>query len=250
MHSLSGHQTHFLIEIFAYFVAARVYWVFAKRELRLPSTLDRLCLLAGATFGAAVGSKVLHVLEHLPTLLSQDDLLLWLAGKSVLGGFLGGTVGVEIAKKMVGWQGATGDAWVPAITVGLMLGRVGCQLSGTWDLTYGNPTTLPWAWDYGDGIGRHPTGLYEIILVGALFITVWKNQRFGSAPGARFAAFLMGYCLIRFALDLLKPPFAPVAGGALPVAQYACLSAIQWAAVAGFGAYLALLRHRLSAVRN
>jgi phosphatidylglycerol---prolipoprotein diacylglyceryl transferase len=249
MHSLPGHEFHFVVEVIAYFVAARIYWSFARAERVVPSAVDRLCMLAGAVFGAAVGSKALHVLEHLPVLLAQNELGLWLGGKSVLGGFMGGTLGVEVVKKWVGWRAPTGDAWVPAMAAGLMIGRIGCQFSGLWDLTYGSPTSLPWAWDYGDGIGRHPTGLYEIILVGALFALVWTNRRLREAPGARFAAFLMGYCAIRFALDFLKPPFSPAAAGTLPAAMYGGLSAIQWAAVLGFGAYLLLLRHRLAVAK-
>ena len=245
LHSLPGRDAHFFVEVLAYFVAARVYWAVAKRQPGMPAKAERLFLLAGAVFGAFLGSKLLHVLEHLPALLAADDALLWFAGKSVLGGFIGGTLGVELAKRLLHHQGATGDPWVPALAAGLMLGRVACQLSGTWDLTYGNPTTLPWAWNYGDGIGRHPTGLYEIILVGALFASSWNNTQLRRSPGARFAAFLMGYCMLRFGLDFLKPPFGPAAAGALPVAVYGGLSAIQWAAVAGAAGYLLLLRFRL-----
>ena len=92
-----------------------------------------------------------------------------MGGKLVLGGFIGGTLGVEITKKAIDWTKTTGDPWVPALAVGLIIGRLGCQFSGTWDQTYGIPTALPWAWDYGDGIGRHPTGFYEIPLVGIAY---------------------------------------------------------------------------------
>ncbi len=223
-----------------------MYWYFAKADSIKPSKTDRLCLLAGAIFGAAVGSKGLHVLEHLPALIARDDMALWLGGKSVLGGFLGGTIGVEIAKKLVGWRASTGDVWVPALAVGLIVGRIGCQFSGTWDGTYGSPTALPWAWDYGDGIGRHPTAFYEIILVLSLACVVWRYRRLRAASGARFAAFLMGYCIIRFGLEFLKPPFGLAANGALPVALYMSLTAIQWAAIVGIIGYSCLLKYRLN----
>lgn len=246
MQSFFGHHLHLVLELLAYFVAARMYWYFAKADSIKPSKIDRLCLLAGAVFGAALGSKGLHVLEHLPALLQQSDAWLWLGGKSVLGGFLGGTIGVEITKKLVGWRVSTGDAWVPALASGLVLGRIGCQFSGTWDGTYGSPTALPWAWDYGDGIGRHPTAFYEIILVLALTCVVWQYQRLRAASGARFATFLMGYCIIRFGLEFLKPPFGLAADGVLPVALYAGLTAIQWAAITGVCGYFCLLKYRLN----
>lgn len=193
-----------------------------------------------------LGSKLLHVLEHLPYLMQANDASLWIGGKSVLGGFIGGTLGVELVKKAVAWRNPTGDAWVSALAVGLMVGRMGCQFSGTWDQTYGIPTSLPWAWNYGDGIGRHPTGLYEFVLVG-LSLTVSRRREVRATPGASFALFLTLYCLIRFALEWLKPPFGPSSAGTLPVALYFGFTAIQWAALAGLVGYGALLRHRLCA---
>jgi prolipoprotein diacylglyceryltransferase len=250
LHSLPGQQAHVLLELLAYFIGARFYWRAARTHPLPAAWIDRLALLAGAVLGAALGSKLLHVFEHLPTLLARNDAALWLGGKSVLGGFIGGTLGVEIAKRLVGWHRTTGDAWVPALAVGLMIGRMGCQLSGTWDQTYGIPTSLPWAWDYGDGIGRHPTGLYEILLVALLFFSLWFSPRLQRAAGARFAVFLTGYCAIRLLLEFLTPPFGALAEGTLPVAIYGGLTAIQWLALVGILGYGLLTRARLRAVNR
>jgi prolipoprotein diacylglyceryltransferase len=238
-----SHTPHLVFEALAYFIAARVYWR-AQPALQ-PAPRDRFLLLACAVFGAALGSKGLHVLEHLPTLLARHDLALWIGGKSVLGGFLGGTLGVELAKRAIGWRAPTGDAWVAPIAIGLVIGRVGCQLSGLWDQTYGNPTTLPWGWNYGDGIARHPVAAYEMIAVVLLYVGVQRQWR--ERPGARFAALLLGYCALRFVLEYLKPPFGPLAPDTLPVALYAGLTPIQWAALAGGAWYGLLLRRRVVA---
>ena len=236
-------MVHFALEACAYAVGARMYWR-AARAQPAPPRNDRLALLAGAILGAFIGSKLLHLAEHLPALVQANDVQLWLAGKSLVGGLLGGTLGVELVKRNIGWTRPTGDAWVPALASGIMVGRIGCQLSGMWDLTYGIPTTLPWAWDYGDGIGRHPTATYEILLVGALWFALagWHV----AAPGARFAAFLLGYCVIRFMLEFLKPPFGPPEASALPAALYGGLTAIQWAAALGATYFTVSLSRRLS----
>lgn len=248
LHSLPGTRPHVVLEAIAYLAAARVYWAAARHQPRPAGALDRWLLVGCAIAGAALGSKALHVLEHLPTLLAHGGAGDWLGGKSVLGGFIGGTLGVEAGKLAIGWRASTGDAWVPAIAVGLMIGRLGCQVSGLWDQTYGTPTALPWGWDYGDGVPRHPTALYEIVLVGLAWFGVRRWR--GAAPGARFAAFLAAYCVIRLLLDLLKPPFGPATAAelaaTLPVARYAGLTAIQWTALAGLAGYLALLRQRLA----
>ena len=242
LHSLDGQQPHLVLEAAAYFVAARVYWAQARHAPQPAVSLDRWKILACAIFGAAVGSRALHVFEHFAALLRNGDLQAWLGGKSVLGGLMGGTLGAELGKRWVGWRRSTGDAWVPAIAVGLIIGRIGCQLSGLWDDTYGTPTTLPWGWDYGDGVPRHPTALYEIVLVAACWALVRRIPR--QPSGVRFAAFLAGYCLIRLGLEFFKPPFGAGAVDALPVVRHAGLTAIQWAAVAGLVAYSRLLMYR------
>ncbi|CAN5225587.1 hypothetical protein BH09PSE6_BH09PSE6_03030 [soil metagenome] len=251
LHSTQGVAAHTVFEVLAYFVGARVYWLRAARSPRPSQAADRWLLVASVVFGAALGSKTLHVLEHLPWLLEQGTRDDWLSGKSVLGGFIGGTLAVELCKHAIGWRQSTGDAWVLPLAIGLCIGRIGCQLSGTWDQTYGIPTSLPWGWDYGDGVARHPTGLYEIVSV--IVLTVPLMARFRRHAGARFAAFMTGYCAIRLAIDFLKPPFGGGDGGAaagsLPVASVGGLSAIQWAACAGLVGYGLLLRHRLGDAR-
>jgi phosphatidylglycerol:prolipoprotein diacylglycerol transferase len=249
LRSLPGTVPHVVLEALAYLVASRTYWSVARTQLRPSRASDRWLLAACAIAGAAVGSKSLHVLEHLPALWHQGAAGAWLGGKSVLGGFIGGTLAVETGKRVIGWRPSTGDAWVPAIAVGLMIGRLGCQLSGLWDQTYGRPTDLPWGWDYGDGVPRHPAALYEMVLVALAWFGVSRLR--SAAPGARFAAFLAAYCAIRLLLEFLKPPFGPVTAAelatTLPVARYVGLTAIQWTAAAGLAGYLAMLRHRLRA---
>lgn len=242
LHSTTGPQAHIVLEAAAYMIGARVYWAGARRVPQPASRLDRWLLLACVVFGAAAGSKLLHVAEHLSYFVRQGSAAEWLAGKSILGGLIGGTLGAEAGKRAIGWRASTGDAWVPAIAIGLIVGRVGCQLSGLWDGTFGTPTALPWGWDYGDGIPRHPTALYEIVGVAALWALV---RRIPAQPsGARFAAFLAGYCLLRFALEGLKPPFGGDPGSGLPVDTFAGLTAIQWLAALGILAYLRLYRYR------
>jgi prolipoprotein diacylglyceryltransferase len=239
----AGTWPHFLLEACAYTIGANVYWRAARRlRIAQPELHDRLAMIAGAILGAFLGSKLLHVAEHFPALVARNDAQLWLAGKSLVGGLLGGTLGVEIVKRRVGWTLPTGDPWVPALAVGIIIGRMGCQLSGMWDLTYGSPTSLPWGWDYGDGVMRHPTAAYEIILVAILWLVVACARL--APPGARFAAFIMGYCAIRFALEFCKPPFGD-ATAVLPATLYAGLTAIQWASLGGVAYFAASLRKRL-----
>lgn len=167
--------------------------------------------------------------------LGGQPLTAWLGGKTIVGGLLGAILGVETAKRLLNWPASTGDGFVVPFAAALVIGRMGCQLAGVSDLTYGNVTSLPWGWDYGDGLARHPTAIYEILGVGAL--TWWSMSARFSRPGDRFRAFVVGYLVLRFGLDYLKPPFGRAAAGVLAPDRWSNLSAIQWACVAGLAYY-------------
>lgn len=221
---------HVAFEWLAYALGARLFFHVRGRDPQAPPPRDRLLLMAAALFGAAFGSVALHFAQSAGA-LSALPVTQWISGKSVLGGLLGGTMATELAKRWIGWRASTGDAWVPALALGLVVGRLGCQLAGPWDMTFGSPTGANWGWDYGDGILRYPTGFLEMAAVAALF-AVLRPRHFTHA-GQRFNAFLLGYCLIRFLLDFLKPPFGEAASATLPVDVHAGLTAIQWTALAG-----------------
>ncbi len=226
---------HLAFESGAMTVAGLLYW---RRSNAVTQPVDRWTrwgLLAGAAVGAGIGSRCLYMLQYWHTLNAQP-LASWLGGKTIVGGLLGAIAGVETAKQLFRWGTSTGDGFVLPLTVGVMVGRVGCQLSGLSDLTYGNVTALPWGWDYGDGLARHPTALYEILGTGLLGYGVLRGA-FATRPGDRFRAFVVGYLLLRVALDFLKPPFGPVAPGELAPGRWGALTAIQWACLAGVAYY-------------
>ena len=226
---------HWVLESSAFTVGGLCYW---RTRRGAPQPADAWIswgILAGAAAGAALGSRALYVLQYL-TALSHQPLGLWLGGKTLVGGLLGAIAGVESAKRLLGWAASTGDGFVWPVMAAIVVGRVGCQLSGLSDLTYGNATSLPWGWDYGDGIPRHPTAFYEIVGL-ALIAFLLRRGRFFSRSGDRFRAFMVGYLLLRIGLDFLKPPFGPSPAGLLQPDRYGPLSAIQWACLLGLAYY-------------
>jgi prolipoprotein diacylglyceryltransferase len=113
--------------------------------------------------------------------------------------------------------------------VGLAIGRVGCFLAGLHDDTYGLPTAAPWGLDFGDGMPRHPTQLYEIAIVLPLG---WALHRARFAmPGLAFKLFLAAYLLWRLFIEFLKP---------VPMAWSLGLSGIQWTCLVALAVYLPL----------
>lgn len=209
---------------------------FYRRQRRLMGaggilTPGEFAIAAGCIFGAAIGNKLVFWIEmpHLFALYWNIPAA-WLGGQSMVGGLLGGLIGVEIAKKLTGITRSTGDAFVFPVLFGLMIGRVGCFLAGLEDGTYGNPTDLPWGIDFGDGISRHPTQLYEIAFAGASWLALRRLQPLlAPRPGLLFKTLLVGYLVWRLAIDGIKP---------VPYVYPLGLSGIQWVCLAALVVYL------------
>jgi prolipoprotein diacylglyceryltransferase len=107
---------------------------------------------------------------------------------------------------------------------------VGCFIAGLHDDTFGLPTTLPWGVDFGDGLTRHPTQLYEIAVLGLLGAALHHlRPKLAATPGLAFKLFLSSYLGWRFLVEFLKP---------VPVAYPLGLSGIQWTCLIALLAYL------------
>jgi prolipoprotein diacylglyceryltransferase len=115
------------------------------------------------------------------------------------------------------------------LCIGIAVGRIGCFIAGLADDTYGRPTHLPWAVDFGDGIGRHPVQIYEILFLAMLGSALSRPFRLPS--GARFRIFLADYLAWRVAIDFIKPQ--PLLAG-MNVIQWACASGLLVLAVLFF----------------
>lgn len=207
------HLAHAVFEAAAISIGAFYYrWLQQRSGVSLGSLLEggRFAVLLGCLFGAAIGNKLVFWIEMphlLPLYWNKPEV--WFAGQSMVGGLLGGLIGVELAKKWTGQRESTGDAFVFPVLLGLMIGRVGCFMAGLDDGTFGEPTIMPWGIDFGDGISRHPTQLYEIAFAAALW---WGLQRrraeWSVQPGLMFKAMLCSYLTWRLLVDGLKPvPF-------------------------------------------
>ena len=122
-------------------------------------------------------------------------------------------MGVEAYKAWRGIKGSTGVVFVGGFAAGCAVGRWGCLFTGLPDLTYGRPTSLPWAVDLGDGLGRHPVQVYESLAMLA-FLSAWLAGLGLRSPWAMrrgFYALCVWYGAQRFAWEFLKP-YPPVVG--------------------------------------
>lgn len=218
--SVSLHP-HPVFEALAYLIGFRLYLYRRKREGDLLPTRTRWAIVVAAIIGAALGSKVLFWLIDPPQTLARiSDVHYLMGGKTIVGGLIGGVALVEITKWRLGITRATGDIFVVPLAIGMMIGRVGCFLTGLDDNTHGTATSLPWGVDFGDGIHRHPTQLYEILVLGTLAWWLSRRARRTHREGDIWRLFLIAYMVWRFAIDGMKP--GP---------RWAGLASIQWAAL-------------------
>jgi phosphatidylglycerol:prolipoprotein diacylglycerol transferase len=200
---------HALFETLAYAVGYALYRRARSRSGDILDDGQRWLIIAAAAVGALFGSRILGLMEHAPNLTPTWNIVLRNGGKTIVGGLLGGWIGVELIKRLRGIRSRTGD-------------RVGCFLAGLADDTYGTPTSLPWAVDFGDGVPRHPTQLYEILFLIVLAAILHRYNQRPHPEGSTFRLFLLAYLTWRLFIDFIKPQ--PLIYG---------LNFIQWACVAG-----------------
>jgi phosphatidylglycerol:prolipoprotein diacylglycerol transferase len=214
---------HWVFEGLAYLVG--LFWVGVGR--RFGDVLDRRArwtIVVAALAGGLVGSRILAWVEN-PFALADASARVHdvVAAKTIVGGIAGGLIAVEWIKRIRGIRVATGDLLTLPLIAGIAIGRVGCFLSGLEDQSYGVATSLPWGVDFGDGISRHPTQLYEVVVlcgVGALLAR--RGDRL-TTTGDRFKLFVVWYMAFRFVVDFIK---AGVHVGGLTMIQWVCLGVL------------------------
>jgi len=154
------------------------------------------CLAAGAIVGAYLSGSF--------TFWGQGGFAL---AHSVAGALVGAIVGVELYKLARGIRMSTGIVFAGPFAGGVAVGRWGGLFAGLADQTFGVATTLPWAVDLGDGIGRHPVQVYESLAMAAFFVAfvVSLRARAPWATGHGFYWLAITYGVQRFMWEFLKP---------------------------------------------
>jgi phosphatidylglycerol:prolipoprotein diacylglycerol transferase len=213
---------HWVLEMLAYAAGFRVYLWLRRRDGDAIDDVGRWWVIAAAAMGAVAGSKILYWLEDPSlTFAHRSDLASLAGGKTIVGALVGGLFAVEAMKLRLGITRRTGDLFAVPLCVGIAIGRVGCFLTGLNDHTFGVATRLPWGVDFGDGITRHPTQLYESAFAILLGLFLWKRSSNPHIEGDIFRMFMVAYFAFRLGMDFLKPGVRIIFG--LSTIQVACL---------------------------
>jgi prolipoprotein diacylglyceryltransferase len=191
------------VVLLAAFVVAGIVRRAESRRLGYAAQPGYRWVSVGALLGALLGSKLgmlLYVDRSAWGAVFDELWRLETSGKTVIGALMGGYLGVEVAKKLVGIRRSTGDAFAVAVPLSLGIGRIACVLGGC---CYGTPSHQPWAIHLA-GADRHPVQLYEAaldLLLAAAVFSARSPMPQGRAPGALWKLSLMGYASIRILLD-------------------------------------------------
>jgi phosphatidylglycerol---prolipoprotein diacylglyceryl transferase len=186
-----------------------------QRPLGL-SRVNRLAIGLAAFCGGMLGAKLPFVLMDWEGFLSGSA---WFDnGKTLVMGLVGGYFGVEAIKWALDIRVRTGDSFAAPVAAAVGVGRLACFVGGC---CYGTASDLPWAVDFGDGIRRHPTQLYECAFHLSCAVILMQLQARGLLRGQLIKLYIIAYLLYRFATEYIRPEPALWLG----------FTAYQWAAV-------------------
>ncbi|GEN68742.1 prolipoprotein diacylglyceryl transferase [Chryseobacterium rhizosphaerae] len=216
---------HPIFETIGMFLGMRYYFYLKRKSKEKLSFNTSAAVLIGATAGALIGSKLIGNLENPYTLFENFSVKRFWSNNTIVGGLAFGLIGVELAKKIVKHTESTGDLIVFPLMLAIMIGRVGCFLTGIHEETYGIPTDSIFGMHLGDQYLRHPVALYEIAFLFILWIALRYIQRLKNhSSGFIFQVFMLSYFTFRLFLDFIKPRIE-IAGN-LGTIQIVCICVI------------------------
>jgi phosphatidylglycerol---prolipoprotein diacylglyceryl transferase len=171
-----------------YFVDAK------KRGVKGESTI---IIVAAALFFGILGAKLPLLLMNYKFIGTRPDI--WFEGKTIVGGFIGGTYGVIFIKKLLKIQLKMGNVIAPAAALGMGIGRLGCFFNGC---CYG----IQWSWgvDFGDGVLRLPTQLFEAAFHMLAFGVLLFLKQKVTTPGILFKYYISAYLIFRFFTEFFR----------------------------------------------
>ncbi len=200
------------------------------KEEAIPITLSAF---VGGMIGARFSILFFHGWEAAPVTLNFLTYFDPHIGPgSIIGGMIGAYIAGFIASRAIGKQGCACDAFAPAMAIAMVIGRIGCFLSGEDGL--GRPTSLPWGVWNGSYLA-HPAPLYEAAFNLAWFALLLALRNHPKMQNGNLLKFgLAGYLIFRFFIEFVRNNRVLLWG--LTGQQWACLALLL--AIGSYYAYL------------
>ena len=92
-----------------------------------------------------------------------------------------------------------GDSFAVPVAASVAVGRLACFVGCC---CYGAPTILPWGVDFGDGLRRHPTQLYEAAFHLSMAVVLVVLARRGLFRIQLIKLYILTYLAYRFLTHL------------------------------------------------
>lgn len=194
-----------------------ILYYFSDTKRKGQNSADAVIIVASGIIFGAIGAK-------LPLLIANYKLIgvtnnIWFEGKTIVGGLLGGFLGVIAVKKICNIKVRMGNYLAPAIALGMSIGRFGCLFNGC---CYGK--AAGWGIDFGDGLLRYPTQIFEIIFHFVAFLLMVKFKDRVKTPGVLFKVYIVSYLVFRFFTEFIRQGQILVWG--MTLYQVLCLSGL------------------------
>lgn len=182
-------------------VAAVIIVIHEAKKKAIPENFI-YSLAIWAVVGGILGARLFHVMDSYDLYrghfwqifkIEQGGLAIW-------GGYIGGVLATIIFTRFFNKQNVNlsrlVDAAIPALIVGLMIGRVGCTING--DAT-GHTTSMPWGFTYVNPgaqstiaasnlfkVPTHPYPIYEDIFSLFMLLLLLKVRKSITIDGMLF----------------------------------------------------------------
>jgi phosphatidylglycerol---prolipoprotein diacylglyceryl transferase len=156
-----------------------------------------IIIVSSALFFGMLGAKLPLLLMNYKFIGTRPDI--WLEGKTIVGGFIGGAFGVIFIKRLFKIQLKMGNVIAPAVALGMSIGRIGCFFNGC---CYGIP--WPWGVNFGDGVLRLPTQLFESAFHFTAFLVLLHFKKKVTTPGILFKYYITSYLVFRFFSEFFR----------------------------------------------
>ena len=199
-----------------YLAGFSLAWLLGRRRTRESwrgmRAVDMDDVLFFAVLGIIAGGRLGYLFFYGYERVLQDPTYIfrvWEGGMSFHGGLLGVIAAMWWFARSRGvpfFQVA--DFVAPLVPPGLFAGRIGNFINGN---LWGAPSDLPWAVVFPGrapgGLARHPSQLYEALLEWiVLFAILWWFSRSPRPLRTVSGLFLLGYGVMRFAVEFVRVP--------------------------------------------
>lgn len=186
------------------FVIYILYFILNLRKKNIP--MWHLCLSAiFILFFSILGGRLMWATEHMETVTLSTIFSMRFGSWRIAGALVANCIAALIItyiyyKYYKVPTGVTLGIFLEAVFLEFALNKLACFLGGC---CYGVETTLPWGIDFGDGLLRHPTQLYELICYTGIF-AVARLLRDKYSTIQKYAIAIILYIIVRMIVEPLR----------------------------------------------